>query len=214
MKTLHVHSNGQWVEVGGSGAADLSAYATIEYVDGKITAASGVIEHDSELPQVAPGSTPLQILQAWAGYEPGVHVFKGGSGSPRNLVLLSKASVTGTTNTPNGEKPTASESLNATVFLNGTGSTYIRITTTAIDGVQADARSEIIAAMGSQWAKMESPKGDVPFGAPQVADLFGGAVAPDLTGLASQADLALLQTQTQAIFDSIYTRAECDGRYC
>jgi hypothetical protein len=30
---------------------------------------------------------------------------------------------------------------------------------------------------------------------------------------ADKADVTLLQTQTQAIFDSIYTRAECDGRY-
>ena len=184
MKTLHVHSNGQWVEVGGSGAADLSQYATIEYVDGKVPAAASVTEHDAELPQVSPGSTPLQILQAWAGYEPGLHLFKGGP--QRNMVLLSKNSMTGTTNTPNGEKPTSSESLTATVFVNGTGSTYIRIVTTTVDGVQANANSEIVATMGGQWAKMTSTKGDVPFGAPQVADVFGAPIAPDLTGLATQ----------------------------
>ena len=188
MKTLHVHSNGQWVEVGGSGAADLSQYATIEYVDGKVPAAASVTEHDAELPQVSPGSTPLQILQAWAGYEPGLHLFKGGP--QRNMVLLSKASMTGTTNTPNGEKPTASESLTATVFVNGTGSTYIRITATTVDGVQANANSEIVATMGGQWAKMTSTKGDVPFGAPQVTDLFSltGGGPQDLTGYALKDD--------------------------
>jgi hypothetical protein len=188
MKTLHVHSNGQWVEVGGSGAADLSQYATIEYVDGKVPAAASVTEHDAELPQVSPGSTPLQILQAWAGYEPGLHLFKGGP--QRNMVLLSKSSMTGTTNTPNGEKPTASESLTATVFINGTGSTYIRITTTTVDGVQANANSEIVATMGGQWAKMTSTKGDVAFGAPQVADLFSltGGGPQDLTGYALKDD--------------------------
>lgn len=188
MKTLHVHSNGQWVEVGGSGVADLSQYATIEYVDGKVIAASGVIEHDAELPQVSPGSTPLQILEAWAGYEPGLHLFKGGP--QRNMVLLSKNSMTGTTNTPDGEKPTASESLTATVFINGTGSTYIRIVTTTVDGVQANANSEIVATMGGQWAKMTSAKGDVPFGAPQVTDLFSltGGGPQDLTGYALKDD--------------------------
>jgi hypothetical protein len=188
MKTLHVHSNGQWVEVGGSGAADLSQYATIEYVDGKVPAAASVTEHDAELPQVSPGSTPLQILQAWAGYEPGLHLFKGGP--QRNMVLLSKASMTGTTNTAQGEKPTASESLTATVFINGTGSTYIRIVTTTVDGVQANANSEIVATMGGQWAKMTSTKGDVPFGASQVTDLFSltGGGPQDLTGYALKDD--------------------------
>ena len=206
MKTLSVYSNGQWVEVGGSGAADLSQYATIEYVDGKVDAVAGVIEHDAELPQVSPASTPLQIIQAWAGYEPGLHLFKGGP--QRNMVLLSKASFTGTTNTAEGEKPTSSDSMTATVFVNGTGSTYIKIITTTIDGVQATARSEILASIGSQWAKMESLKGDVPFGAPQVADIFGAPIAPDLTGLATQAAVDLKADKADT-----YTKVEVDGKF-
>jgi len=56
--------------------------------------------------------------------------------------------------------------------------------------VQANANSEIVATMGGQWAKMTSTKGDVPFGAPQVTDLFSltGGGPQDLTGYALKDD--------------------------
>lgn len=179
--------------VAGIAFPDFTGLATEQFVADAISAITSpaggdlsIIKHDEELPQVGPGVTPLQVIAAWASYEPGVHLFSGGPGSPRNLVLLAKSSMTGTTNTPEGEKPTASESLIATVFINGTGTTYIRITTTAIGGVQGNANSEIVAHMGGQWAKMTSTKGDVPFGAPQVSDVFGGAISPELAGLATE----------------------------
>ena len=169
MKNLSVYSNGRWVST----------------LSGVGPTSSGYIEHDGSLPQVAPGVTPLQVIESWKGYEPGVHVFLDG-GKSRSLVLLSKKSLTGTASTPNGEKPTASENLTATVFLDGTGTTYIKITTTAIDGVQSNANSEIIAHMGGQWVKMTSTKGDVAFAPTGAGDIFGGAVTPDFAGLATE----------------------------
>ena len=194
------------LQTGGGPAPDLSAYATVKYVDDALAAlpADAVTVHDGSYPVPLSGDpTPQELDDAFSVLPNGLHYYPAGG----SLVSVLR-----------GEHQT-------TITITGPVKSVAQIVKSSAGLPTPENPSMIITqAADGRWAKVIGTSLDQPFGDPQMVDIFALVNSGELTALSAyytrlevDALLAALQTGggggLQAVDLSAYaTTAYVDGK--